>query len=263
MAAIAPTLTEGTAIDLTDVSVNPGASPTSTPRQGGFTLRNRVNFSNVTASNKATFATSAYSAGASAAADTWTVNPLIFLQVPARTLVKDVNVFAVAGQSRPQHAITYSSTAGSSVAAASSDLKVNVLQYVARAWKKSNGTSAATTVVNFGQIDIAKTVSTGSGGAFAGSFLNTSWSASASSKISVPTNAGVRMEKSTVNMALTASTYHIPTYYPYGGYVMLRHANISTSLSYSSASAKKKLKGFAGALSGVWDVQANCNYVPE
>ena len=38
--------------DLTDVTVNPEAAPTSTPRQGGFTLRNRVNFANVSAANK-------------------------------------------------------------------------------------------------------------------------------------------------------------------------------------------------------------------
>jgi hypothetical protein len=42
----------GSVIDLTSTSTNPGAAPVTTQRQGGFTLRNRVNFSNVAAANR-------------------------------------------------------------------------------------------------------------------------------------------------------------------------------------------------------------------
>jgi hypothetical protein len=44
-----------TTFDLTDPSINPSAAPQSTPRQGGFTLRNRINFTNVAAANKKLF----------------------------------------------------------------------------------------------------------------------------------------------------------------------------------------------------------------
>ena len=66
--------------DLTTLAKNPAAVAMSTPRQGGFTLRNRINFTNVaTADKKLCILT--------ASASTNSTDVLLVLEVPNRTLV--------------------------------------------------------------------------------------------------------------------------------------------------------------------------------
>jgi hypothetical protein len=247
-----------TTVDLTDVAVNPDAAPQSTPRQGGFTLRNRWNCSRIPSA--ATFAANDIAAVKSTAATTFTATPFFVLDVPKRTLVKDICVFAIPGQTSPDHALTYG---GTSASLSANDIKSMTLKWYAVAWKKNNMTSAATYVDAFGEFDLTATTASLPKGSIAGNFLAPAYSASSNSKTSTPTNAGLMMGNAMTNGAWGAGTYKNPQFFPHGGRIALRIGGMATSISSSTSGGDTKLKLFSGALSGVWDVQANCNYVPE
>ena len=106
-------------------------------------------------------------------------------------------------------------------------------------------------------------VSSNANGSIAGSVLAPSYNASSSSKASTPTNAGVKMGNAMTNLAWGAGTYPNPKFFPFGGYVALRVGGLATSLDHSSASDAAVLPKTSGALSGVWEIQAACQYVPE
>lgn len=247
-----------TTVDLTDPSVNPDAAPESTPRQGGFTLRNRWDSSRIPSA--ATFAASDIAAVKSTAATTFTATPFFVLDVPPRTLVKDICVFAIPGGTDPDHALTYG---GTSASLSANDLKSMTLKFYAVPWKKSNQTSAATYVDAFGEFDLTATTNSLAKGSITGSFLAPSYSASSSSKASTPTNAGLMMGNALTSGAWGAGTYINPQFFPHGGRIALRIGGAATSISSSTSGGDTKLKLFSGAISGVWDIQANCNYVPE
>lgn len=244
-----------TTVDLTDPSVNPLAAPESTPRQGGFTLRNRFDASHTWSA--ATFAAGDIAAVASTTATTFTATPFFVLDVPKRTMVNDISVFQVIGETAPGHAYSITGTNGSN------DIKSATLKFYAVPWKKNTGSSAASYVDAFGEIDLTAVTSASDAGSIAGSFLSSSWSASSASKISTPTNAGVRMGNAMTNLAWGAGTYPNPQYFPHGGRIALRVGGAATSISTSSATGTARLVSASGALSGVWEIQANCNYVPE
>ncbi len=99
MGSIAWSSSGATTYDLTDVSTNSGASPIATAREGGFTMRNRVIFANVTAptlTNKI-------------------MNILKLVKIPDRTVVEDVFLVAPRGTGAVTHA-TYSASVSSGVA---------------------------------------------------------------------------------------------------------------------------------------------------
>ena len=90
-----------TTYDLTDPDVNSGAVNQATPREGGFVLRNRMNFTNITAPTCI--------AGKIA-------NVLKILKVPKRTVIRELRFHAIRGATAPTHGITLGSSAASSAA---------------------------------------------------------------------------------------------------------------------------------------------------
>lgn len=90
-----------TTYDLTDTDINPGAVNQATPREGGFILRNRMDFDNITAPTCIT--------GKIA-------NVLKILKVPKRTVIREVRFHAIRGKTAPTHSITKGSSAASSAA---------------------------------------------------------------------------------------------------------------------------------------------------
>ena len=84
----------GTTHDLTVIGYNPDVVPVATPREGGFTLRNRINFAAVKSSTNLT-------GDASANAHTMRI-----MRVPQRTIVRRLSFHAVPGETQPTHAYT-------------------------------------------------------------------------------------------------------------------------------------------------------------
>ena len=74
--------TLGTAVDLTDAVVNPIAAEPTTPRQGGFVMRNRMNFSQISTSNSRAMTVN------NAAMTTLPAVPFYILNVPKRVYVR-------------------------------------------------------------------------------------------------------------------------------------------------------------------------------
>jgi hypothetical protein len=265
--------TLGTAVDLTDTDVNKVAAATSTPRQGGFTLRNRIDFSKVTAANKLMWTCSDVTPA------TDTTNPFYVLEVPERTLVKDLRVFAVKSETVPSFS-TYTVAA-----ATDSDLDQVVLEFGAHRNKKPTDASsyaaathlvALTTVSSeantpdgalgsapFGEM---KMVMTSDAMVFVDPFQTVD------SSLGNPLEAGgthkaIRVTAATASGASTLSQWTDGEYFPYGGYVHIKLGPFNVNMSSDIATAADFHDGASDAatisLAGMWEVQANCNYVPE
>jgi len=84
------TITGATTYDLTDTDTNPSAVAQATPREGGFVLRNRINFGNVTAPT----------------ATSRVANILKLLKVPKGTVIREFRFHAVPGETAPSHAFS-------------------------------------------------------------------------------------------------------------------------------------------------------------
>jgi hypothetical protein len=262
MTALTFTMADGTAVDLTDPAVNPDAAPQSTPRQGGFTLRNRWDASKLAATgDDVSFAAGGVVHVTSAAAATFTVTPFTVLDVPARTMVRDISLYGVHGQTDPDHAIYYSGNAASSAHTAS-DIKSATLTFHAAAWGKDDGTSVATHVDGFGEIDLTATGAAAGNGSIVGSVLNCSWTTSSNSSISTPTRAGVVLENTMASLANAATSFRTPMYFPHGGKVVMKIKDAASGRDKTSASGDVNLAALSGKITGVWEIGAQCNYVP-
>lgn len=237
----------GTAVDLTSISTNVNAAPEATARLGGFTLRNR-------------FLGSLWSPIANSMVSTNSVAdvPAYVLNVPERTMVNKINVFAVHGETAPD--MSWSTTASS---VSDSDHALNIT-FVGIPVNKIASSSGVTT----------KTYSSISGSLTMGQILLTA-AASASSKIngsitgSVLTAINAR-STATAGIAhglwaglglgaanvIDSGTYSYPRYFHNGGRVAMVLAGTVTN---SDAS----VNAMSASGVGMWEVQAECTYVPE
>lgn len=259
----------GTKINLTSVSVNPSAAPVTTPRQGGFTLRNRINFTNVAASNKKTFT---FNVSGASSGKIQAANRLRVLRVPARTLVKGpVHVFAVASQTIPGHAVASAATAAS----LNSALAAGVLGFTAEAFYKTSSGVINTTSVRIHQAATLGGSSTNKGAALGGIPIQKAdagtlsiFEASMVEKVDASMTAPWlgRVMRTGGGAVGTGSAVYPGTdmYFPYGGYVTMALGPQATGLgAMASSKGKSQAKGMYGAVSGTWEIQADCMYVPE
>ena len=254
------TTSSGEIIDLTSTAVNPDAAPAATPRVGGFTLRNRWNCDNLAAANKQTFGPMSASVTASAKS----ANIIKVVKVPERTLVKaPIRVYAVASETIPGHA-----TLGAATKASLNDAgAAGVLGFTGWAYKTPSHVASSvvrhvgTTIKGqtvlagaaLGGVPIAKFDSHG-GGFESGlvEAIDASMTAPALGQV----NAGVN----------AASTKYTPAelYFPYGGYVTLTLGPNATALgAMASSKGASQAKGLYGYMTGTWEVQADCQYIPE
>jgi hypothetical protein len=241
------------AVDLTSISVNADAAPVSTPRQGGFTLRNRVNFANVATANKTTFTMATQSSASSHQASLFYV-----LEVPNRTLVKRVNAFAVESQAIPAHTLTAStfSSAGASF------LKSAILGINAVVWSKpSSGTRTAAS-----HLDILSAATHGmTAGAYFGNVALQNASNSAAFEASQVEKVDASMTEphfGAVQTQEAVASMQGPQglYFPHGGYVTMALGpyNVATGSAGSSTD-----NSATATLAGVWEFIGDCLYVPE
>lgn len=131
-------LASGTTFDLQNVVYNPDAPNVATPREEGFTLRNRINWSN--AKNSANLT----------ADGSLNANKLRILTVPSRTLIKALSFGVVPGSNATAHAFT---SASSSAGGSTVKFEVGV-----QGWKSASQSSIKTSTTAFkGSIAVAKT----------------------------------------------------------------------------------------------------------
>jgi len=285
-------LTIGSNIDFTSVAVNPDAAPTSTPRQGGFTLRNRWNAANITASSLVMC-----TVPDATPVDT-PANNFRILEVPERVYVKDLFLSAVTSEAVPAFNLAGAQSSNTDVTA--TDLDTSYLEFGAEANKKP--TSSASYVEATHLVDVvalnsrAQDGSTNVKGRVFGALLLTTadedgdsdhhqMSSSATNvtfvdyfgKVDSSIASNTKPMVSTKKIKLPAASLGSSTasvtqmtdgmYFPYGGYVTMRLGPYATSQGASTvASITGWYSGTTGAtisVAGVWEVQANCNYVPE
>jgi len=188
---VTTTWASATKYDLTSTTVNPQAYEQATPRQGGFTLQNRVDFDTVTAptlTNKVG-------------------NVLKLIKIPPRTVVNRVSFCVAPGQTSVAH--KYTDASGSALASSSKGKSSAVLNigYINYKNKSAYDASSATSQV-YDVDDLADLVLTAKTGALASTSQLPQWSASSQSK------AAVSMSDT------SAPTY--PHYFPYGGWLAMQ-----------------------------------------
>jgi len=243
----------GSLIDLTSVATNPDAAPMSTPRQGGFTLRNRFG-----AGLADWLAASAVTGASSAIADA----PVAVLDVPDRTMVTGLSLFSVPGEDAPDVNATL---APGSCSLSDSDYVFTVTFYAQNIMKKTVASGVTTATYNsassatatMGTINLAKALSSGS--LIKNSILGTA-------PIAIPAVASsattpylgvlpLVIDPSASN-AVDAGSYFIPRYFPHGGRVLCQ-------LGGTVADVDAEVNALTVTNSGVWEMKANCEYVPE
>lgn len=254
------TSTSAVTIDLTSVATNPELAPVSTPRQGGFTLRNRWNCSNLTNGTRDNVTVNASDLGSVLASSILAIAAPHFkiLEVPARTMVHGMNMYAVHSETAPNHQFEYSGSAGSSVAFASVDFTGTALRIYTQAYISASQSSLAThgNAVTLAKLELEDPVpaSSDTHGNIFGSTITASWSS-----LSVPDTAGTMIanDYTASTNAIDAGTWVKPVYFPHGGFIKMRLDDAISATSVGANSLK-----FSGTLLGVWEVQANCGYVP-
>jgi hypothetical protein len=244
-----------TTFDLTDTSINPGAAPTSTPRQGGFTLRNRINFTNVALSDKKLFSSFAHATAATVG------NVLRVLEVPERVLIKGVEIFAVRDETVPGSTAVLGAGGNHASTFATMAIGVNVEQ---RSVPLDNDSYSAITDLDlqlaaqegmpaggvFGEIPLLKA---GSSCTFESAHVE-----AIDSAMSAPELGRVLTEKAATGSVIEGG---VPSYFPLGGYIYLGCTDVTTG-SVTASSNTLAASDYV-YLTGVWEIQADCQYIPE
>jgi hypothetical protein len=216
-------------IDLTDTTVNEKAPKPSTARQGGFSLRNRIDFASMSTANRKILN------GAIA-------NKMRLLQVPKGVVVKKIYLNLVPGET------AFTGTVTASASLASTTLNLN-----SEGYKQEAQTALGTEEGQFGSVLVGQSST-------ALTLLDV-----ASGTSVIPTYGGSVADpqdgvKSSDewNRVLTiasGATVTQPTQaaaFPYGGFVNWQMPASGTVAASKSIS-----------LNGVLEVQADCMYVPN
>jgi hypothetical protein len=244
--------------DLTDPSINPDAMATTTARQGGFTLNNRVNFTNVALGDSKLFTL----VGATAA----TAGRLLrVLEVPERTMVSAVNLFAVYGETVPGSYLVGSSGGvhtnhlGSAAIGVGieqrskpvDDASYSALSHLDMQLTAQNSMGAG---APFGEIGVAVAGAAVTGGCA----FDASQVLAVTSSMANPELARIVTQTAGVGSAIY---YGTPSYFPFGGYIYLGCTDVATSSSIT-ADNTTKADGTYLKLTGTWHFNADCTYIP-
>jgi hypothetical protein len=226
--------------DLTDAAVNPYAVEPATPRVGGFVMRQRFNGASVNTVNVGGITNSTSSTSAVA-------NRIYVLDIPRRTLLTDLRVYAVAGKTAPNHKNVH--VTNQTTAATSSDLLSVDLGFFPQQIKQVDVTSGARSISwdsigsTIGKAgDLVKPGNSAVQGSIA------SWVGTLSAYSTATSSAASTMK------AITTTA----TYFPNGGRLVLGVSGGGASKAHSTNAASYSME-----LTGTWEVQAECKYVPE
>ena len=283
--------TLGSTVDLTSVAINPDAAPTATPRQGGFVLRNRVNFDNVSSANGKMWTVS------DATPTTETTVPFRILEVPERVFVKNVKIMAVKDETHPHFYITGAQSSNLDIKA--SDFNLMTLSFGAQRNKKPTSSASYAeashlvdlTTVNaegvdgygavggdvFGNLKLVGVLSDASYSSIPNiKFVDTFKAVDSSIGSPLEPMQTAKLVQQTANLPAASasgvsanwSVCQQPPgeYFPYGGYVKMQLGPWNTSMASGYSDATGLYSGTTAAyvnLKGVWEFQAECQYVPE
>lgn len=117
--------------DLTSVSTNDRAAPIATAREGGFTMRNRIE----------------WETGVTPTMTDGVMNVLKILRVPKRTVVEDVYLVCPAGGTATTHTVGISYAVSASTASATAG--IGFIAYDSKNWN-----SASTVTAGFGKATV-------------------------------------------------------------------------------------------------------------
>jgi len=215
--------------NLQSTTVNPNAAPVATPREGGFTLRNRVSWAACNSSAATTIGTIAASAA--------TATNIQILQVPKRTILHQLIFTGVPGSTATTHTYSYTTAVSSAHASTGKSAKFEI---GAAAYKEASQKAASVKVdIDEFAASLAITKKTGAIGSTFGLAVG-----------SLPLSMAVNHTTSAQFERIT---------FPYGGFVTM---NIKTgSSAVKSFSKSDAITG--GTLVGVMEAQAYCTYLPE
>lgn len=193
MAGFTVTLASVTNYDLTDTAVNPQAYPQSTPRQGGFTIQNRIDFDTVTAPT----------------ATKTVANMLKLVKIPPRCMVNRV-IFAVPpGATDVTH--KYTDASGSALSGASAGKSVTI--NVGYGWFKSKAAYDASTYTAANLIQDVDAVC---------DLVLTKKTGVVATATELPQTDASHPEYGAINVYDTSATP--PDMFPYGGWLTLQLA---------------------------------------
>jgi hypothetical protein len=233
----------GTAIDLTDPAVNVDVAPVATPRQGGFTLRNRFEGSlAVTLS------------GSAASGSSLDNNIIYVLEVPPHTLVERINLFAVEGKTVPGHACAYSGTP-SAESANDHQFDLTFMAQPVKKWATSNGTKTRTydslsAALMLGEILLTSAGNSAAEGGFTGSPLAALEAPGSSTSSAQDTGFWCGNGQGASN-ATDDGTFDRPYMFPHGGRIVM-------AVKGAVASSATALDLYSGVGTGTWEIQAEC-----
>jgi len=191
-------------------------------------------------------------------------NVLRVLNVPERVQVNAVNLYAVKSETVPGSVASGSASGLHASALATLAIGVNVEQ---RSKPESSASYSATSHLDlqlaaqngmpaggqFGEIPLAKVGAAADGCAFEASKVE-----AIDSSMTAPELGRIVTQKAATGSAIQ---YGAPAYFPLGGYVYLGATDVNTG-STSHTSAGKADSTFV-SLTGTWEIQAECQYVPE
>lgn len=267
--------------DLTSVATNPNAAPTATPRQGGFVLRNRVDFDNVAAASKSMWIID------DATFNDDAVNMFRILEVPERTYVSKVKIFGIKDATPPQ--LRFAGAKGSSNSSlTASDMDAAALCFGAYRNKKPTSHASYVEASHLVMLTTVNGEADDGAGAVAGSVFGQTmlnvvasdglWSSNANiimvdqfTKIDSSIGSPLEPMNTAKKITQPGSTDiedPIGEYFPYGGYVTMFLGPFNASLTNSIASGKSAAFFSSPSvatlsLHGTWELQADCQYVPE
>lgn len=223
MAAWTETFATATKYNLTSAAVNPQAYPQSTPRQGGFTLQNRIDFDTVTAPT-----------GTKGVA-----NVLKLVHIPPRTIINRV-IFAIPPGSTSDVAHKFTNASGSALSGASVAKSTGLaVGYIAYKTAAAYAASSATSQI-FDSDDVALLPLTKKTGVVTTATQLPQWTASSMSQ-AVVSMAGIT----------SGGGIGLPHILPYGGWLTIQ---LSTGASVASSYAK---------LTGDLHIILGCDMMPE
>ncbi|KKN27449.1 hypothetical protein LCGC14_0864650 [marine sediment metagenome] len=227
MAALALTVAAfASAKNLQSTAINPIAAPIATPREGGFTLRNRVSWAGTNSSARKTMGTIA---SAAAAATNYQV-----LTIPKRTLLKSLVFLTPPGSTAATHAFSIASAHASG--AKSGKWEIGVAAY------KEASQKAASVKVDIDGLmaSIAITKATGLISSAFGQAVG-----------SLPLSMAINHTTSDKFEAIT---------FPFGGFVTMNYKAGASALK----SVDKSSTVLTGSkFTGVMEAMADCVYIPE
>jgi hypothetical protein len=241
-------------VDYTSISTNPDVLPVATPREGGFTLRNRWNAAKISSSS-----TSMAASFAKATANI-TARRFRIIEVPAQTYVHQICLRTPSASDPP----VLSTTIGGKMATDSNAFDTSLFIFGGAAWKEAAQTNLLGTEATeprgagvagkqignwLGAFDL--TVKTAAVASLPTVSASTPWT-----QMQVPQ---LYMQDSSAINTSTVTPHGMG--FPYGGYVTMFLG--PDDLAMGSVSSITSSSAVAIAVSGQWDVVARCTFMPE